>query len=71
MSHKLIDVVKRLFRFLPSSPFENLPTEFGDPVPADLREFEQEAEEAQHHPQGSVLERDRSRSEPTSPIRHG
>ncbi len=39
MSHKLSDAVKRLFRFLPSSPFENLPTEFGDPVPPDLRDL--------------------------------
>ena len=70
MSRKLIDAVKRLLRFLPSSPFENLPTEFGDPVPSDLREFENKAEEAQHHPEGSVLEHDRSRGEPTSTIRH-
>jgi hypothetical protein len=71
MSRKLINVVKRLFRFLPSSPFENLPNEFGDPVPPDLREFEDKAEEAQHNPQGSVLERNNPRGAHSTPARHG
>ena len=68
---KVIDAIKRLFRFLPGSPFENLPIEFGDPVPSDLREFENEAKEAQHHPQGSVVERNNSRGTHSTPARQG
>jgi hypothetical protein len=48
------DAIKRWVRFLSGAPFENLPTEFGDPVPSDLREFENESKEAQRRPQGSV-----------------
>jgi hypothetical protein len=33
------------------APFQDLPAEFGDPVPPELRVFEAEAESAQHSPQ--------------------
>lgn len=31
-------------------PFRNLPPPYGDTVPPELRVFEAEADEAQHHP---------------------
>jgi hypothetical protein len=45
---------QRFIRWLFGAPFEELPSEFGDPVPSELRWFEAEAEEIQHHPQGTV-----------------
>ena len=45
---------QRFIRWLFGAPFEELPSEFGDPVPSELRRFEAEAEEIQHHPQESV-----------------
>lgn len=41
---------RRLFR----APFEELPPAFGNTVPPELRVFEAEAEERQHHPVGEV-----------------
>lgn len=41
-------------RWLFSAPFQNLPREFGDPVPPDLRAFEGEAEEIEHSPQSHI-----------------
>ena len=38
----------RLARRLFGAPFRELPAEFGDPVPPELRVFEAEAEAAQH-----------------------
>ena len=32
------------------APFEKLPPQYGDPVPPELRVFEAEVAEAQHHP---------------------
>jgi hypothetical protein len=45
---------RRLVRWFFGAPFEELPPELGNPVPPDLRVFEAQAEEAQHHPIGSV-----------------
>lgn len=42
--------VRRLFR----APFEQLPPAFGDTVPPELRVFEAQAEDAQHHAVGEV-----------------
>jgi hypothetical protein len=47
--------VKRFLRWLFGSPFEELPPEFGDTVPPELRAFEAEAEEAQHYVQEREL----------------
>jgi hypothetical protein len=41
----------RLARRFFGAPFRDLPAEFGDPVPPELRVFEAEAEAAQHSPQ--------------------
>jgi len=49
--------VRRLFR----APFENLPPAFGDTVPPELRAFEAQTDEIEHHPVGEV----------SSPKRHG
>ena len=47
---KLLRSTKKFFRKLLSAPFQELPPEFGDTVPPELRAFEAEAEERQHHP---------------------
>ncbi|MBN1221111.1 MAG: hypothetical protein JXM69_19470 [Anaerolineae bacterium] len=54
---KLSRSIQKFFRRLLSAPFQELPPEFGDPVPSELRVFEAEAEERQHHPQGKVSPR--------------
>ena len=46
--------MQSLARWFFGAPFQQLPPEFGDAVPPDLRAFEAEAEESQHHPQGSI-----------------
>jgi hypothetical protein len=35
-------------------PFEQIPPAFGDTVPPELRVFEAEADEIEHHPVGEV-----------------
>lgn len=45
---------ERLMRWFFGAPFQELPSEFGDPVPPDLRRFEDQAVDIQHHPQGKV-----------------
>jgi hypothetical protein len=49
--HENSNWVKRFLRWLFGSPFEDLPPEFGDTVPPELRTFEAEEEEVQHHTQ--------------------
>jgi hypothetical protein len=51
---RILRIFQRFIRWLFGAPFEELPSEFGDPVPPELRQFEAETEEVQHHPQGSV-----------------
>ena len=51
---KILKFGERLARWFFGSPFEELPPEFGDPVPPDLRRFEDQAAAVQHHPQGKV-----------------
>ncbi|HHX43827.1 MAG TPA: hypothetical protein GX714_07575 [Chloroflexi bacterium] len=41
---RLGDALRRLVRWLFGSPIEELPPEFGDPRPPDLRAFESELE---------------------------
>lgn len=53
-SSKRIGTVHRFVRWLFGAAFEELPPEFGDPVPPELRVFEAEAEEIQHHPVGNA-----------------
>ncbi len=44
----------RFLHWVFGSEFEQLPSEFGDPIPPDLEAFERKAEEAQHHSVASV-----------------
>jgi len=50
----LLKSVQKFLRNLLSAPFRELPPEFGDTVPPELRVFEAEAEERQHHPSSTV-----------------
>jgi hypothetical protein len=47
MSRSIVQEVERIARRFFSAPFENLPPEYGDPVPPELRLFEAEAEASQ------------------------
>ena len=46
--------VQRFGRWLFGAPFQELPLEFGDPVPPEWHVFEARAEEVQHRPQGDL-----------------
>jgi hypothetical protein len=46
--------LKRFLAWLFGAPFQELPPEFGDPVPTDMRVFEYQAEETQHHPRSKI-----------------
>jgi hypothetical protein len=52
--HKKPGWIQRFVRWLFGSPFRELPPEFGDPVPPELRVFEAQAEEAQHQARGDI-----------------
>jgi hypothetical protein len=54
MMSSILKSLQRFMRWLFGSPFEELPSEFGDPVPPELRVFEAEAEEIEHHPVGKA-----------------
>jgi hypothetical protein len=54
MIQKILKLMQSLVRWFFGAPFRQLPPEFGDTVPPDLRAFEAEAEEVQRHPQGSI-----------------
>jgi hypothetical protein len=54
---KILRAVQKFFRWLLSAPFQELPPEFGDPVPSELRTFEAEAEERQHQPHSRISSR--------------
>jgi hypothetical protein len=47
MGNRIIQEVEHIARRFFSAPFENLPPEYGDPVPPELRVFEAEAEASQ------------------------
>ncbi len=50
MASKLARSLQRVAARFLRAPFENLPPEYGDPVPPELRVFEAEAEEARREP---------------------
>jgi hypothetical protein len=54
MKYKAIEWVRRFLRWLFGAPFQELPPEFGDPVPAELRVFAAKVAEIQHHPQSQI-----------------
>lgn len=51
---RILKAIGRLTRWFFGSPFQELPPEFGDPVPSDLRLFEAKTAAAQHQPQGRL-----------------
>jgi hypothetical protein len=51
MKHNPFVWVRRFLRWWFGAPFQELPPEFGDPVPTELRVFEAQVKEAQHRPQ--------------------
>lgn len=54
MIQKILKLLQSLARWFFGAPFRQLPPEFGETIPPDLRAFEVAAEEAQHNFQGSV-----------------
>lgn len=54
MIRNILKPIQSLARWFFESPFRQLPSEFGDTVPPDLRAFEAEAEASQHHPRERV-----------------
>ncbi len=66
MASKLARSLQRVAARFLRAPFENLPPEYGDPVPPELRVFEAEAEEARREPaeEIAVAEMHHQRSQP-------
>ena len=54
MKHKPFEWVGHFLRWLLGAPFQELPSEFGDPVPVELRVFAAEIEVFQHRPQSHI-----------------
>jgi hypothetical protein len=54
MIQNILKPIQNLVHWFFGAPFRQLPPEFGDTVPPDLRAFEAEAEELQHYPRESV-----------------
>jgi hypothetical protein len=54
MKSKKLGWLRRFMGWLFGAPFQELPLEFGDPVPPELRAFQAKAEETQHRPRGRV-----------------
>jgi hypothetical protein len=54
--HEKAGRIRRFMGWLFGAPFRELPPEFGDEVPSELRVFEAQAEEAQHQSRGRVPE---------------
>ena len=62
--------LKRFLAWLFGAPFQELPPEFGDPVPSELRVFEHQAEEAQHHPTSKISTRKPDHHKQTKPVHY-
>jgi hypothetical protein len=55
VKHEIARKIQHFFRWLFGAPIQDLPPEFGDTVPSELRVFEAEAEERQQqHRYGQV-----------------
>lgn len=54
MIQKVLKPIQSLVNWFFGAPFRQLPSEFGDVVPTDLRAFEAEAEESQRYPRENV-----------------
>lgn len=55
MIQKMWKPIQRFMQYLFGTPFQKLPSEFGDPVPVEWRVFEARTEEVQHRPEGNLL----------------
>jgi hypothetical protein len=62
VAHEKIAWPRRFVRWLFGAPFRRLPLPFGDPTPADLRAFREQATEARRHTRG--------RAEPVTSVHH-
>lgn len=67
MIQKVLKLVQSLVRWFFGAPFQQLPPEFGETIPPDLRAFEIAAEEARHNSQGSVQPSNPGGSQQTKP----
>jgi len=54
MIQNVLKSMQSLVRWFFGSPFRQLPPEFGETTPPDLRAFEVAAEEARHNARGNV-----------------
>jgi hypothetical protein len=70
MTHKFVRGIQRFIGWLFGAPFQDLPSEFGDTVPPELRAFEAEAEERQHHSRGHVSTLSQSAGESGANVGH-
>jgi hypothetical protein len=52
--HRVTRWLSRVVRWLFGAPFRDLPPAFGDTVPPELRAYEEQVDEMQHHPVGKV-----------------
>jgi hypothetical protein len=68
LKHEKLGWLKRFVAWLFGAPFQELPPEFGDPVPSELRVFEYQAEEAQRHPRNKISTRTPERHKQTKPV---
>ena len=54
MIQNILKPIQSLARWFFGAPFRQLPPEFGETTPPDLRAFEVAAEEARHNARGNV-----------------
>lgn len=54
MKHKPFEWVRCFLRWLFGAPFQQLPPEFGNPIPMELRVFTAEVEKIWRRPQGQI-----------------
>jgi hypothetical protein len=67
-THEKSGWLKRFLAWLFGAPFQELPPEFGNPVPTELQVFEYQAEEAQHHPSSKISTLTSVHREQTKPV---
>jgi hypothetical protein len=61
--------IKRFLRWFFGAPVQELPPEFGDPVPPELRTFEVQAEESQHHARSNISAQSPIHHQKSKPVR--
>jgi hypothetical protein len=67
-THKKPGWLSRFVHWLFGAPFQELPPEFGDPVPPELELFEAKAKEAQRDARGKAPIRKPAHRRQTKPI---